>query len=193
MNASSLSAGVPSNASPLVVLADDHKLTTVALELVRAAAEYQARRGHGQPTGEFVAEFSRRFAIDPSLSEALLAGEVAVEIDGDRLVAHPGAMLRETGVIARPPGDRCRNRSTPSGSRPEERARRMQSVMHAHATARDAGADAVSSAASVCEILCDLRHWCDEHSIDLYQALDESYVCYMHEKHDGLAPRGQAC
>jgi hypothetical protein len=89
------------SASSRIVLADDHKLTTVALELVRAAGEYQACRGRGRDAGDLVERFGRRFGVDAQLSEALLAGKVAVEIEGDRLVVpsdskprvseHPGS------------------------------------------------------------------------------------------------------
>lgn len=37
-------------------------------------------------------------------------------------------------------------------------------------------------AATLEELLIDIRHWAEFHSIDLYAALDQSYIHYLEDK-----------
>jgi len=187
MNIASQSTGAPGTASDMrVALSPDHKVSTVALELVRAAAEYQARVKRAEDATGLVAEISERFGIDLRLGELLLAGKVATEIDGDQLVVKSSLPSCDTDRAAPRRATRCAGLSAPSTFGPEERARRMQSVMLMHAAARGANAQSVASVASVCEVLCDLRHWCDEHMVDIYKSMDQAYIRYMHDKYQGL-------
>ena len=73
-----------------------------------------------------------------------------------------------------------------SGSPSDARARRVQAVMRLHAEAAGPSVGPMASPAHLCELLCDLRFWCDEHVVDFHQALDQSYVRYMHDKHQAL-------
>ena len=66
------------------------------------------------------------------------------------------------------------------------RAQRMHSVLLVHGVAAGPSVGPVASPAHLCELLCDLRYWCDEHVVDLHQALDQSFVRYMHDKHHAL-------
>jgi hypothetical protein len=194
MNATSHSAGATDTAPTLrVVLTPDHHVTTVALDLVRAAAEYQTRVNRKEDTTGLVVELSERFNIDQRLGEALLAGKVKAEIEGDQLVVKTNPLEsdidRTTAAdrIGAQRGARC-TALPPGVTGPDERARRMQSVMLMHAAARGANAQGVASLANVCEFLCDLRHWCDEHMVDIYKAMDQAYIRYMHDKYRGLTP-----
>ena len=69
---------------------------------------------------------------------------------------------------------------------PDSRARRMHAVMLLHAAGASPRERPIASPAQLCEFLCDLRHWCDLHMVDIHKALDQSYVRYMHDKHQGL-------
>lgn len=73
-----------------------------------------------------------------------------------------------------------------SGSLSDARARRVLAVLRLHAEAAGPAVGPMSSQAHLCELLCDLRFWCDEHVVDFHQALDQSYVRYMHDKHQAL-------
>jgi hypothetical protein len=177
-----------SDAAPSqVVLTPDFHITTVALDLVRAAAEYETLAQRNEDTAGLIDQFSKRFKIDAQLSESLLSGRTKVDIEGGRLVIS----TRPSDDIAPVATSRnaCRTPIVPvQGS--EERAKRMQSVMVMHAAARGVSALSVSSQANVSEFLCDLRHWCDEHMVDIYKAMDQAYIRYMHDKYRGLAPDG---
>jgi hypothetical protein len=187
MNIASQSTGTRDTASAMrVVLSADHKVSTVALELVRAAAEYQTRIKRAEDASGLVAEISERFSIDVRLSEALLAGKVAAAIDGDQLVVRSALPPCDANRVAPRRAPRPTSLASPLTFGPEERARRMQSVMLMHAAARGASAQSVASLANVCEVLCDLRHWCDEHMVDIYKSMDQSYIRYMHDKYQGL-------
>ena len=69
---------------------------------------------------------------------------------------------------------------------PNSRARRMHAVMLFHAAGARPREKTIASPAQLCEFLCDLRHWCDRHMVDLHKSLDQSYVRYMHDKHQAL-------
>lgn len=73
-----------------------------------------------------------------------------------------------------------------SGSLSDARAQRVQAVMRLHAEAAGPSVGPMASPAHLCEVLCDLRFWCDEHVVDFHQALDQSYVRSMHGKHPAL-------
>lgn len=76
----------------------------------------------------------------------------------------------------------CWERDSVSGAR----AQRMHSVLLVHGEAVSPSVGPVASPAHLCELLCDLRFWCDQHVVDLHQALDQSFVRYMNDKHHAL-------
>lgn len=169
-----------------VVLSSDHKVSTVALELVRAAAEYQTRVNRNEDISGLVAEFSARFGIDARLSDGLLAGKLATEIDGDQLFVNTTLLQHEPEPVTTRRAERPEGAIASSKPGADERARRMHSVMSMHSAACGASGHGVATLGNVCELLCDLRHWCDEQTVDLYQALDRSYASYLRDKHHHL-------
>ena len=187
MNAISPSVCASDSASTWrVVLSSDHKVSTIALELVRAAAEYQTRVNRSEDISGLVAEFSARFGIDARLSDGLLAGKLATEIDGDQLFVNTTLLQHEPEPVTTRCAKGHNGAIAPSTPCADERARRMQSVMSMHSAARGASGHGVASLVNVCELLCDLRHWCDEQTVDFYQAMDRSYAKYLNDKHHHL-------
>jgi len=185
MNVASPSVRASESAATLrIALGDDHKVSTVALDLVRAAAEFQHRQVRGEDTSGLIAELSERFNIDPRVAQALLAGQVKTEVDGDHLVVCATLPADVEQSLPTHPRSCLRPMATNVG--PEERARRMQSVMLFHCASRGVSEQGGDSPSQLMEFLCDLRHWCDERMVDLYKGLDQSYIRYMHNKYRGL-------
>lgn len=166
-----------------IVLNPDQKLSTVALELVRAAAEFQNRVARNEDTTGLVAEFSTHFHVDTRLGEAMLAGKIKAEFDGDHLIVQ--ATDPQPERFNTHPTAPC-NALSVSTLDAKVRARRMHWVMRIHALACHVIAQSTNSQNNACEFLCDLRHWCDANGVDIYKAMDEAYIRYMHDKFTGL-------
>lgn len=66
----------------------------------------------------------------------------------------------------------------------EERATRAAEIIHAYWLRHDEGADEEEVLA---DLLADLRHYCDREDLNLYKALDMSYLHYTEEKAEAKA------
>lgn len=164
-----------------------------ALDLVSVIGQFEHAARNAQHTRPMVEQFAMQWGLPLELAEQVLKGDLRVELDGARLALFvDGDMLSrlylarvglvDGGTVAIENDDHWLvDRDA------EQRVKRMRETLGVHARHGGFGTrGSVGSEAQLCELLCDLRMFCDREGVDLHHCLDVAYERYMHERHRGL-------